>query len=269
MSCEKNSARAGQTATKNGISKNGAKSSFVAGSTPQASYFVAAKPADKKEKVSRKKRPQGRASGKKKAFSKNGQVAQKLFFELARQQKTAVPGQKKEDKKEGKPLPTQRHIHVVKDFTPAELQTISIQLRLGTADISRRLREAGFGISRGIGHGDPRPLDWVESDRKNFQFLVAQLTEARRGRGTLDLSALNKSGVVDLWEFCRFEADRANRNIDHLGVPGGSIGGPTAAYLMGNHKLEARFFSHVAAHIEKMVPAEELDEDIGQAGEVD
>jgi hypothetical protein len=269
MSCEKNSARAGQTATQNGISKNGARSSFVAGSTPQASYFVAAKPAAKKEKVSRKKRPPGRASGKKKAFSKKGQVAQKLFFELVRQQKTAVPGEKKEDKKEGKPLPTQRHINVVKDFTPAELQTISIQLRLGTADSSRRLREAGFGISRGIGHGDPRPLDWVESDRKNFQFLVAQLTEARRGRGTLDLAGLNKGEVIDLWEFCRFEADRARRNMDRLGVPGGSIGGPTAAYLMGNHQVEARFFSHVAAHIEKMVPAEELDEATGQAGEVD
>jgi hypothetical protein len=38
---------------------------------------------------------------------------------------------------------------------------------------------------------------------------------------------------------------------------------------MGNHKLEARFFSHIAAHIEKMVPAEELDETIGQVWEVD
>jgi hypothetical protein len=158
---------------------------------------------------------------------------------------------------------------VVQDFTPAELQTISIQLRLGTADSSRRLREAGLGISRGIGHGDPRPLDWVESDRKNFQFLVAQLTEARRGRGILDLSALNKHEVVDLWEFCRFEADRARRNIDHLSVPGGSIGGPTAAYLIGNHKLEARFFSHIAANIEKIVPAEELDEYTGQVWEVE
>jgi hypothetical protein len=94
--------------------------------------------------------------------------------------------------------------------------------------------------------------------------LVNQLVEARRGSGYLDTSSLSKKQLIDLWEFARFEIDRANRNIDHFNVPGGPIGGETAEYLVGKHKLEVRFFNLVATQIERMVPAEELDAEICQ-----
>ncbi len=128
---------------------------------------------------------------------------------------------------------------------------------------------ASAGLRRGIGHGDPRPLDWIEADHQNFEFLVQQLSEARRGRGYLDLSSLRKPQLLDLWEFCRFESDRAGRNIDHLNVPGGPIQGPTAQYLANNHKLESRFFTYIATQIERIVPGEELDGNIAEVWGID
>ena len=288
MSCEKNSAKVCQTAAQVGVSKSGAKSSFVAGSTSQISFFtpeVALKNGKSQRKKSRQvpqsgkpphKSPTGtskkltQASGK---LAKNRKGSQKLFFDLNQEKKPiAAPARQKENlvkKEEGQKLPTHLQVEVSQGFTPEELQIISIQLRLGGAAASRHLREVGASIKRGIGHGDPRPQDWIEADHKNFGFLVQQLNEARRGQGYLDLSSLDKHRLLDLWEFCRFETDRANRNIDHLNVPGGGISGPTADYLINNHKLEARFFSHIAANIERIVPSEDLDGNTGYLGKGD
>lgn len=136
---------------------------------------------------------------------------------------------------------------------------MSVQLRLGTAAVSRQIRELNGGTSRGIGHSDPRPLDWARSDRKNFEFLVNQLDEVRRGRGYLDTKALNKAELVDLWDFARFEADRAMRNIDHLQSGLSHLKGPTAEYLTERHRLEARFYSFVAGQVEPMIPPEKIE----------
>ena len=86
---------------------------------------------------------------------------------------------------------------------------MSVQLRLGAAAVSRQIRELNGSASRGIGHSDPRPLDWARSDRKNTEFLVNQLAEIRRGQEYLDTRTLSKAELVDLWDFARFEADRA------------------------------------------------------------
>ena len=40
------------------------------------------------------------------------------------------------------------------------------------------------------------------------------------------------------------------RNIDHLKVPGGPIGGATADYLTGNYSLMTRFYDHLAGRLE-------------------
>lgn len=160
----------------------------------------------------------------------------------------------------GRPsLPTQRQIRLTNDFSAEELQTISVQLRLGAAAVSRQIRELNDGVSRGIGHSDPRPLDWARSDRKNYEFLVDQLDEARRGRGYLDTTGLSKADLVDLWDFARFEADRAMRNIDHLQSGLSHLKGSTADYLADRHKLEARFYTFLAGQLETVVPPEEIE----------
>jgi len=283
MSCDKNPAKAGQAAARAGISQSGAKSGFTAGSTARVAFF---RPVDAaKNGNSRRKKPgqvpgsgkQGR-TGKSKRLArasgkgaKTGQAGQKLFFDLDREKKPAAAALKpvKRHQEESQKLPSQWQVDLRQGFTPEELQLISIQLRLGGAAASRQLRELGAGIQRGVGHGDPRPQDWIQADHQQFEFLVQQLTEARRGRGWLDLSSLKKDRLIDLWEFCRFETARAHRNIDHLNVPGGGIAGPTADYLIGNYKLEARFFSHIAAHIERLAPVEMLDDPIGDSEEDD
>ena len=136
---------------------------------------------------------------------------------------------------------------------------MSVQLRLGAAAVSRQIRELNGSASRGIGHSDPRPLDWARSDRKNTEFLVNQLAEIRRGQGYLDTRTLSKAELVDLWDFARFEADRAMRNIDHLQAGLSHLKGPTAEYLTGRHQLEARFYSFLAGQVEPMIPSEKIE----------
>lgn len=263
MSCESNSTKSAQCGTKNGISKTAGKSSYVAGSTTKVSVFRSGQDG-KKAKVdpgmppkADQKKP-GRLTRKKQLPGQNGKSAQSLFFEPT--QKSAAPAA--EAKK--KTLPTQWQVNVTSTFSEDELLSISTQLRFGAAAATRHARMLNTRTSRGITHSDPRPLDWTRLDLEQYQFLINQLTEARRGRGHLDLSSLSKRQLIELWGFSRFEQERAQRNIDHLNTPLGPLQGPTAEYLSGKQKLEARFFNHVATHIETLVPAEELDSAIGQ-----
>ena len=70
---------------------------------------------------------------------------------------------------------------------------------------------------------------------------------------------MNKAELTDLWDFARFEADRAMCNIDHLQSGLSHLKGPTAAYLIERHRLEARFYSFVAGQVEKMIPPEKIE----------
>lgn len=270
MSCEQNPGRAAAAAAKSGIAKSSSRSGFIAGSTTAVGPALPQKKERRSKPSQRDRRrlknePVGKKSGRRlrprsKVEIRRRKGIQPSFFDLAGPATAGDPVDRSEKEK----LPTQRDIQLGPAFSPDELQTISLQLRFGAAAASRQLRELGSGRTRGVGHGDPRPLDWTELDRKQFQFLVDKLAEARRGSGCLDTSSLSKPELIELWEFCRFEADRASRNIDHLGVPGGPIGGPAAEYLIGNHKLEARFFNHVAGQIEAMAPVQELAAEAGR-----
>lgn len=169
-------------------------------------------------------------------------------------------------------LSNQGQIKVAGQFSDEELQRLSLHLRLGAAALARHLRELNSRVPRGLGHRDPRPLDWAALDQEQYRFLVEQVSEARRGQGYLDISGLKSGQLVELWRFARFEADRAQRNIDHLATPGNparpagskETGSPTADYLTAGHKLEARFYTFLAGQIEPMVPAHRL-----HAGEMD
>lgn len=253
MSCEKNSAKAARAAKLNGIPRASGKSGFTAGSTTQAGIYVP--PALAKNKkigdhgsaVATVAKPKTKRPARK--VLRPGKNKQAIFFAQVAQKPAGAE----------QPLPHQRHINVSLAFTPDELSRMSVQLRLGAAAAARHINQLRSGASRGIGHSDTRPADWAQSDLHNYQFLVGQLTEARRGRGYLDTSRLARKELIDLWEFSRFETDRAHRNIDHLSIPGGSIQGETAEYLSGGHKLEARFFEFIANHVETMVPTNELE----------
>ena len=156
--------------------------------------------------------------------------------------------------------PARNRINLANVFSADELQQLSTQLLLGSAAARRQLKLLGSGASRGLGHSDPRVRDWVEQDRHNFRFLSEQVSQARRGQSEIDLSSLKNGERVDLWEFSKFEADRALRNIDHLQSGWSHLKGPTAAYLTGNHQLEARFFTHLAAQLEPTITTTMRDE---------
>jgi hypothetical protein len=121
------------------------------------------------------------------------------------------------------------------------------------------LQELTSGSSRGIGHSDPRPADWVKADLQHFQFLADQLAKVRHGAGYLDTSTLKSNDLVDLWEFAKFEADRAQRNIDHLRSGISHLKGPTADYLVAGHQLEARFYTRLAGQLEPLISTEMID----------
>lgn len=251
MSCSSSSNLIGRVAGRLGISWLGSKSGYTSGSTAQVSFFDP-QPAAKTTKKRSSKKSQAR---KTRSDSANGQIS---FF-ADNQVGTSQEQRRPKETTRQPPLPTQRQIKLTNDFSVEELQIMSVQLRLGAAAVSRQIRELNGGASRGIGHSDPRPLDWARSDRKNYEFLVNQLDEARRGRGYLDTKALNKAELVDLWGFARFEADRAMRNIDHLQSGLSHLKGPTAAYLTERHRLEARFYSFVAGQVEPMIPPEKIE----------
>jgi hypothetical protein len=235
VSCSSASSLIGRVAGRLGISRDSGKSGYTSGSTAQVLFF---------DPQTTRKKP-----------SKKGQDGQISFFDNNRV--VANPDQPRMETTTGSlALPTQRQIMLTNDFSPEELQTMSVQLRLGAAAVSRQIRELSDGASRGIGHSDPRPLDWARSDRKNYDFLVNQLDEAQRGRGYLDTGMLNKAALADLWDFTRFEADRAMRNIDHLQSGWSHLKGPTAEYLTERHRLEARFYTFMARQMEAMMNGE-------------
>lgn len=250
MSCSSSSNLIGRVAGRLGIAWLGSKSGYTSGSTTQVSFFDPQATAK-----TTKQRPSKKSLARKtKEGSANSQIP---FFDkghIGANQKQPHP---KETTRQP-PLPTQRQVKLSQNFSSEELQTMSVQLRLGAAAVSRQIRALSGGVSRGIGHSDPRPLDWARSDWKNYEFLVSQLNEARRGREYLDTTALNKAELVDLWDFARFEADRAMRNIDHLQSGLSHLKGATAEYLTERHRLEARFYSFVAGQVEPMIPSEKI-----------
>ena len=251
MSCSSSSNLIGRVAGRLGIAWLSSKSGYTSGSTTQVSFFDP-QPAAKTTKQRPSKKSQAR---KTKAGSANGQIS---FFDKGQIGANQEQSPSKATARQPA-LPTQRQVKLTQDFSSEELQTLSVQLRLGAAAASRQIRELNGGVSRGIGHSDPRPLDWARSDRKNYEFLVNQVAEARRGRGYLDTKVLNKAELVDLWDFARFEADRAMRNIDHLQSGLSHLKGPTAEYLTQRHRLEARFYSFVAGQVETMIPSEKIE----------
>ena len=78
--------------------------------------------------------------------------------------------------------------------------------------------------------------------------------------GLIDTSPLSGDELVDLYEFSRFEADRVERNIDHLSRGLSHLKGPTAGYLIGKHRVKQRFYNHLAASLEPMVTDEMRDD---------
>ena len=89
---------------------------------------------------------------------------------------------------------------------------------------------------------------------------VVARRRAQRGRGHIDISELKRDQVAELWEFARFETDRAHRNIDHLRSGSSHLKGPTARHLTKRYKLEARFYEFLAGQLETIIPPEELIE---------
>jgi len=148
-------------------------------------------------------------------------------------------------------------------FNRKELERLGVATLLGSVSAGRALKmlRSGGAEARGIGHSDPRPEDWLLSDRENFRFLSRALAAGslKESKGRLDFGGLGEAERVDLWSFSRFEADRALRNIDHIQSGWSSLKGKSAEYLVGNHKLEARFYTAVAAALEPHITPEMRD----------
>lgn len=241
MSCQTEANNvAGTGAARAGIGQSASKQAFLAGTTPQVSFF-SLKSEDQgrqqRAKQDTKSAPKKRARRKRKAGTK--------------------PVSKRRVKAE-ETLPTQRQIRISGDFKPNQLQALSVQLALGQAATRRHIQELGGGVVRAISFGDPRPLDWAQRDLAQYEFLTTQLRSARRDEGVIETGGLSKQALSELWAFAKFEAERAQRNIDHLQVPGGPIGPPASQYLAGKHVLEARFYTFLAEQIETMLPLSEL-----------
>ncbi|MFC1975326.1 hypothetical protein ACFLXQ_02885 [Chloroflexota bacterium] len=264
MSCETiSTAVATRAAPKNGLSRTGSKNGFIAGSTPQVSFFVIAENGqtqlDKTTSTANGKAVSQPAAGTRRTKVGKQTVRRRGRRKATKSDRPGTNGKSSAlEAKVTEAVPTQRRASLGQAFSPDELSKLSVQLRFGLAAANRHVRTLGRGGSRDIGHGDPRPSDWARLDVKQFEFLTNQLAIARRGDGVIDLASLKRGELVDLWEFLRFEADRALRNIDHLQTPGGPIRGETADYLAQNHKLEARFFTHLANQIETLFPAENI-----------
>lgn len=157
--------------------------------------------------------------------------------------------------------PAQRQITITNDFSPEELQALSVQLRYGSAAVARAIKESRSKVNLGIGHSDPRPMDWAKQDQKHFQLLLDQLVRVRyRGQKQIDLSSLNDKDLVDLYEFAQFEAERHQRNIDHINGKLSHLGGPTAEYMVSRHKLQARFQAYLADNLEPFITLAMLDD---------
>jgi hypothetical protein len=244
VSCQKNSNEAAQAARLSGISQDASRGGYAAASTGQVSFFAP---------VSGRGGSRKRRKRTKKAGKSNGRGRQVSFFEQNR-----AHGVPKRSPVPAKALPNQRQIYITRAFTPEELDKVVVKLHLGAAATKRHVSELNGGRSRGIGHSDPRPLDWARSDQQQYDFLIDQLRRARRGHGYIDTRSLKKDELAELWEFARFEADRAHRNIDHLTSGLSHLKGPTAEYLAQGHRLEARFYNFLAEQLETIIPSESL-----------
>jgi len=251
-----------RAAPKNGISRAGSKNGFTTGSTVQVSFFGMPSPeADGKTPMAKTGKRARRRKVTKPGKTGNGKPTTQVSFVKDEPASTQTSGKKAATEAAGQPAksgPTQRQVRLGQQFKPEQLSKLSVQLRLGLAAATRHVRILDSGAARDIGHGDPRPSDWARLDVRQFEILTRQLSKARREDGVMDLSSLKGGELVELWEFSRFEADRALRNIDHLQTPGTGIGGASAQYLVKNHKLEARFYTHLANQIESIFPAENI-----------
>jgi hypothetical protein len=234
MSCQTEANKIAGTSARAGIGQSASKQAFLAGTTPQVSFF-SLKPKDQGRQQRAKE--ETRAAPKKRA-RRNRKVGTKSNVEAT--------------------LPTQRQIRISGAFKHNQLQALYVQLALGQAATRRHIQEMGGGAVRAISFGDPRPLDWAQRDLTQYEFLTDQLRTARRDEGVIETGGLSKQALSELWAFAKFEAERAQRNIDHLRVPGGPIGPPASHYLAGKHVLEARFYTLLAEQIETMLPLPEL-----------
>jgi len=262
VSCEKNPARAAKAAGQSGVSQANSKSGFLTGDTAQVSFFAEV---EREQQTARRRRKRSRPAGrqaqvsffKPRPASDGVEKSTGSVSKPAPARKGPAPasdGSEKPAEPATRSLPTSRQIKLAGTFTPAELDKLAVQLRLGAAATNRQVRTLNSDRSRGIGHSDPRPLDWARSDQKQYRFLTDQLRQARRGGGAIDTAGLKKKDVAALWQFARFEADRAHRNIDHLTAGLSHLKGPTAAYLTAGHKLEARFYTFLADQLESLAP---------------
>ncbi len=156
-------------------------------------------------------------------------------------------------------LPTQYQIALGNAFSPEEIDRLQTTALLSSVAAKRQLEARRLNAERGHGHSDPRAQDWMTQDLNNFRFVSRQLGQARRNGGKLDASALDEAELLDLWEFSRFEADRALRNVDHLLSGWSHLKGETADYLGGQLRQEARFYSFLAQQLEPRITPELRD----------
>ncbi|GAB4437477.1 MAG: hypothetical protein Kow0031_19280 [Anaerolineae bacterium] len=164
-----------------------------------------------------------------------------------------------ENNSKGEKLPTQYHINIGSAFSPEEIDRLQTTALLSSVAAKRQLEARRLNAERGHGHSDPRAQDWMTQDLNNFRFVSRQLGQARRNGGKLDTSALDEAELLDLWEFSRFEADRALRNVDHLLSGWSHLKGETADYLGGQLRQEARFYSFLAQQLEPRITPELRD----------
>ncbi|MEM7344007.1 MAG: hypothetical protein AAF485_07175 [Chloroflexota bacterium] len=239
-----------------GVSNLASKNGYTAGVTPIATIPMEAGRVPTSRKVKRKKKKDGNAQKRKTVAKKkdtsiqNGvtpkRTKQTPFFATA-ESKSAVTAQ--------------RRIAITDKFTQDELQALSVQLSYGAASVSRAIKEAKNRVDRGVGHSDPRPMDWAKQDQKAFRFLLNQLAQVRfRGKGYMDLSSLNNDEVVDLYEFAQFEAERHHRNIDHLTRGLSHLKEETADYMTRRHQLQAQFYTYLTDQMEPFITIDMLDD---------
>jgi len=168
-------------------------------------------------------------------------------------------GKGDDKKRSSKQTKSSARLKVSDAFGEQEIKRLGTITLLGSAATGRQLQALKLGASRGIGHSDPRAKDWMEQDRQNFRFLSRQLSVNKEGQGQLDTTALSEAELVDLWEFSRFEADRALRNIDHIQSGWSHLKGETADYMTRDHRLEGRFYTWLANNLEPRITPEMRD----------
>lgn len=272
MACETNPTNAGRAGQKAGIPSTGSKSAFVAGVAAKVSALPArlkskVKPRTKASRKTRagdkvKQQKKDSKTKKKGASKKDATPPLKPLSPGPGQVSKAKAGQGATQMPEPQASPTRprQQIKIAGAFSGQELQSLSVQFRLDAAAARKQVQALKSGVAKGMGHDDPRPADWAQSDLKNYDFIVSQIgTESKRTLGRIDVSSLSDNDLVDLWDFSRHEADQAVRFIDHLQVGGSPIKGEAASYLTGNYNLKARFCAHLAAKLEPMITPEMLD----------